>query len=152
MNNTNAHLFQSWKTSNVAEEVKALASANAFAEAGLQVNFQTKYKELSTFVITNAFSINMLNGSTNLKFIQLDETEARWIVQNFQYSSAVGHADTAAVLSTVLEVDVPMNRTTLQMERGVGLLVGQYKGPRLEEGTTALPEGATIEWWLVRQV
>ena len=151
MNNTNAHLFQSWKTSNVAEEVKAHAEANAFAEAGLQVNFQTKYNELSAFVITNAFRINMLNASTNLKFIQLDETEARWIVQNFPHSSAVGHADTATVLGAALGTEVPMNRTTLQMERGVGLLVGQYKGPRLPEGATALPEGASIEWWLVRQ-
>ena len=111
-----------------------------------------QYNHLNAFVITNAFSINMLNGSTNLKFIQLDETEAQWIVQNFQHSSAVGHADTAAVLSTVLGVDVPMNRTTLQMQRSVGLLVGQYKGPRLPEGATALPESASIEWWLVRHM
>ena len=94
----------------------------------------------------------MLGADSDLKFSRLKETEARWIAENFQHSSAVGHADTAAVLSTVLGVDVPMNRTTLQMEHGVALLVGQYKGPRLPEGATALPEGATIEWWLVRQV
>ena len=117
----------------------------------LETDFQSKYNGLKAIVITNAFSINMLGADSELKFSRLKETEARWIVGNFPHSSAVGHADTAAVLSTVLGVDVPMNRTTLQMERGVGLLVGQYKGPRLEEGTTALPEGATIEWWLVRQ-
>lgn len=27
------------------------------------------------------------------------------------------------------------------------LIFGQYIGPRLPEGVTALPEGATIEWW-----
>lgn len=117
----------------------------------LETDFQSKYNGLKAFVITNAFSINMLSMDSNLKFIQLNELEARWIVGNFPHSSAVGHADTAAVLSAVLGVDVPMNRTTLQMERGVGLLVGQYKGPRLPEGATALPEGASIEWWLVRQ-
>ena len=110
-----------------------------------------EYNHLNAFVITNAFSINMLGADSDLKFSRLKETEARWIVGNFPHSSAVGHADTAAVLSTVLGVDVPMNRTTLQMEHGVALLVGQYKGPRLPEGATALPEGASIEWWLVRQ-
>lgn len=118
----------------------------------LETDFQSKYNGLKAFVITNAFSINMLSMDSDLKFSRLKETEARWIAENFQHSSAVGHADTAAVLSTVLGVDVPMNRTTLQMEHGVALLVGQYKGPRLPEGATALPEGATIEWWLVRQV
>ena len=117
----------------------------------LETDFQSKYNGLKAFVITNAFSINMLSMDSELKFSRLKETEARWIAENFQHSSAVGHADTAAVLSTVLGVDVPMNRTTLQMEHGVALLVGQYKGPRLPEGATALPEGASIEWWLVRQ-
>lgn len=28
-------------------------------------------------------------------------------------------------------------------------LVGQYRGPRLPDGATTLPEGATIEWWHV---
>ena len=108
-----------------------------------------QYNHLKAFVITNAFSINMLGADSELKFSRLKETEARWIVGNFPHSSAVGHADTAAVLGAALGTEVPMNRTTLQMERGVGLLVGQYKGPRLPEGATALPEGASIEWWLV---
>ena len=108
-----------------------------------------QYNHLNAFVITNAFSINMLSMDSDLKFSRLKETEARWIVGNFPHSSAVGHADTAAVLGAALGTEVPMNRTTLQMARGVGLLVGQYKGPRLPEGATALPEGASIEWWLV---
>ena len=118
----------------------------------LETDFQSKYNGLKAFVITNAFSINMLSMDSDLKFSRLKETEARWIAENFPHTSAVGHADTAAVLSAVLGVDVPMNRTTLQMQRSVGLLVGQYKGPRLEEGATALPEGASIEWWLVRHM
>ena len=111
-----------------------------------------QYNHLNAFVITNAFSINMLSMDSNLKFSRLKEAEARWIVENFPHSSAVGHADTATVLGAALGTEVPMNRTTLQMERGVGLLVGQYKGPRLSEAATALPEGAMIEWWLVRHM
>jgi hypothetical protein len=118
----------------------------------LETDFQSKYNGLKAFVITNAFSINMLSMDSDLKFSRLKETEACWIAENFQHSSAVGHADTAAVLGVALGTEVPMNRTTLQMEHGVALLVGQYKGPRLEEGATALPEGASIEWWLVRHM
>lgn len=117
----------------------------------LETDFQSKYNHLNAFVITNAFSINMLSMDSNLKFSRLKEAEARWIVGNFPHSSAVGHAETAAVLGSALGAEIAMNRITLQMERGVGLLVGQYKGPRLPEGATALPEGASIEWWLVRQ-
>ena len=142
MNNTNAHLFQSWADTLYPGYTNPL----------LEIGFQGKYNHLKAFVITNAFSINMLSMDSDPKFSRLKETEARWIAENFPHTSAVGHADTAAVLSAVLGVDVPMNRTTLQMERGVGLLVGQYKGPRLPEGATALPEGASIEWWLVRHM
>ena len=63
--------------------------------------------------------------------------------------SVVGHADTAAVFSTVLGRDVPYNRATIKLADGDHLLVGQYIGPRLPEGATSLPEGATIEWWIV---
>ena len=118
----------------------------------LETDFQSKYNHLNAFVITNAFSINMLSMDSNLKFSRLKEVEARWIVGNFPHSSAVGHAETAAVLGSALGAEIAMNRITLQMERGVGLLVGQYKGPRLPEGATALPEGASIEWWLVSHV
>ena len=55
-----------------------------------------EYNHLNAFVITNAFSINMLGADSDLKFSRLKETEARWIVGNFPHSSAVGHADTAA--------------------------------------------------------
>lgn len=63
--------------------------------------------------------------------------------------SAVGHADTAAVFAAVLGRPVAVNRATIKLEQGHCLLVGQYIGPRLPEGATTLPEGATIEWWVV---
>lgn len=63
--------------------------------------------------------------------------------------SVVGHADTAAVFAAVLGRPVAVNRATIKLEKGHCLLVGQYIGPRLPEGATTLPEGATIEWWVV---
>ena len=72
---------------------------------------------------------------------------------------AVGHADTAAVLATALGLTVSQvsDRKTVRLQGSPSgytecveyALIGAYVGPRLPEGCTTLPEGATIEWWLV---
>lgn len=46
-------------------------------------------------------------------------------------------------------MEVPVNRASYTLVPGEKLLVAQYKGPRLPEGATKLPEGATIEFYLV---
>lgn len=98
-------------------------------------------------LVGNAFSINMLKGSSSVTFSQVTEETARDLaVDGF---SVVGHADTAAVFSSVLGTPVPMNRATVTLEQGQTLLVGQLTGARLPEGTNTLPEGANISWWTV---
>ena len=97
--------------------------------------------------LANAFSINMLNSAFHeLLFTKLDLEDARRLVSN-GLTSHIGHADMANVVGTLLEKEVPMNRDTMKFH-GV-LLVAQYTGPRLPEGTTELPEGANVEFWLV---
>lgn len=98
--------------------------------------------------ITNAFSLNMLSDNSRHEIIAQIITleEARKMAANCV--SAIGHADTAAVFSSVLGVPVQMNRSTLTLN-GDDLLVGQYVGSRLPEGATELPEGATIKWLVV---
>ena len=61
--------------------------------------------------------------------------------------SCIGHADTARVLTTVLGVDVPMNRCTVNFVCGDECIIAQYKGERLPEGATSLPEGAVIDFY-----
>src|SRR5690554_4853249 len=63
--------------------------------------------------------------------------------------SIVGHADVAAVMSTLLDTDIPVNRVSVSLQPGDVLFVGQYCGPRLPEGATKLPEGAKISWYRV---
>lgn len=104
---------------------------------------------MKTLVVTNAFSINMLSSSATLTFSKVDLAFAKEALQSREWVSAVGHLDTAKVFSDVLDTEVSTNRISIEFNSGVDLLVGQYKGPRLEEGATTLPEGATIEWWLV---
>ena len=63
--------------------------------------------------------------------------------------SIVGHADVAAVMSTLLDTDIPVNRVSVSLQPGDVLFVGQYCGPRLPEGATKLPDGAKISWYRV---
>lgn len=75
---------------------------------------------------------------------------AAW-VQEKSPTSAVGHSDTAAIFSEILGTEVPENRISIP-PLGAGteqILAGLYTGPRLPEGATTLPEGATITWVLV---
>jgi hypothetical protein len=107
-----------------------------------------------SLVIANAFSINMFlhTKSWNLMFVPLDEHEARSLVREWDGSikSIVGHADTAKIMSGLLKTTVECNRVSYGYNPHDELLIGQYSGPRLPEGTSVLPEGATIKWWHVR--
>lgn len=100
-------------------------------------------------VILNAFSLNMVEDLSSFQISGKEISVKEAAVLASKAESAVGHADTAAVFSTVLGVTVPANRTTVSLEKGDVVLVGQYRGPRLEEGATTLPEGAQIVWVLV---
>jgi hypothetical protein len=115
----------------------------SFAEADRWLSEQNK----GQIVVCNAFSLNMLktlHADISIRPLTVEQVK-EWSI----LVSAIGHADTAAVFSTVLGRDLPANRATLSLETGDRIIVGQYRGPRLPEGTTELPEGATIEWCLV---
>ena len=97
--------------------------------------------------ILNAFSLNMIVGNADIAVREITKDVAASLAANC--TSAVGHADTAAVFSSVLGVEIPCNRATVALRDGDVALVGQYSGPRLAEGATTLPEGAAIKWMVV---
>ena len=97
--------------------------------------------------ILNAFSLNMIVGNADIVVREVSRAMAASLASSC--ISAVGHADTAAVFSSVLGVEIPCNRATVALKDGDVALVGQYSGPRLPEGATSLPEGATIKWVIV---
>lgn len=109
-------------------------------------------------MLLNAFSLNMLTETpVSMNVTEISAAEARHHLlclaeeegEGDLIQSAVGHADTAAVLGSILGLPVPVNRTTIQLGRGSRVIVGQYSGPRLPEGATTLPEGAAIRWLAV---
>lgn len=104
-------------------------------------------------LLANAFSLNMLPLTQPLsaRMTPLTLEEARAIFAAECLESAVGHATTAAILSQLLDREVPVARQTITFpDHGGALVVAQYTGPRLPEGATTLPDGAQITWVLVR--
>lgn len=82
--------------------------------------------------ILNAFSLNMVQAfPASITVAEISTEEAAKIAASC--TSAVGHADTAAVFSSVLGQDVACNRATVSLSNGDQALVGQYSGPRLQE-------------------
>ena len=96
--------------------------------------------------LLNAFSLNMVSefpAEVHVEEVGL-EGARKALADGFE--SAVGHTDTAAVFASQLGTKVPANRVKVALKKGETALVGQYRGPRLPEGATTLPEGATIQW------
>lgn len=62
------------------------------------------------------------------------------------FESVVGHQDTANVLTTLLGVEVPMQRVSVRLESSDVLYVAQVTGGRLPEGATSLPEGMMLKF------
>lgn len=94
--------------------------------------------------LTNAFSIQMLSGPATVKFEEIDVTEVPTDVV-----SAIGHADTANVLTNMLGFPVPMNRINVALDENTELFVAQLVGGRLPEGATTLPEGFSFKFYRV---
>jgi hypothetical protein len=115
-------------------------------------------------IICNAFSLSMLDRVQQsspssvdgfrvprpISDEKLTEFCRMMLAGDIEFESAVGHADTAAVFSNELGLPILANRVSVKLtDPSTRALVGQYVGPRLPEGATRLPDGATIEWWIV---
>ena len=102
-------------------------------------------------MLMNSFSLNMVEHfpmSISVEEIDCEDVVNHVFTSDGDYS-AVGHADTAGLFEAELGIPVPCNRTTVRLVSGDRVVVGQYSGPRLPEGSTTLPEGAAIKWLLV---
>ena len=100
--------------------------------------------------LSNSFSLSMI---AHLGHCDLDVTtnicNYQQMVEDLKPISVVGHEDTANLFSNLLGMPIPMNRVSITLNKGDVLIVGQYTGPRLPEGTSVLPEGASINWMCI---
>ena len=96
-------------------------------------------------ILFNVFSLQMRptpdDGSISWKEIPVEEAR-RLLADGIE--SYVGDTDTANVISSVLGIPVPAVRRHGKFNNGETIIVAQYDGSRLPEGTTELPPGAKI--------
>jgi len=76
--------------------------------------------------ISNSFSIQMLpeTGAT-VQVVPVTPEQVAADVMKQGFESAVGHQDTAAVISTILGISIPMNRINIQLNKGDVLYVAR---------------------------
>jgi hypothetical protein len=101
--------------------------------------------------IANAFSLNMVEFPATISCSKISHEQIKCIGCTGKpvLESVIGHADTAAIVSGILGIELPANRASVKLQPGEKMIVAQYSGPRLPEGTTVLPENAKIEFILV---
>lgn len=106
---------------------------------------------MDDLVLVSAFSLNMLPAeaqTANIRADRLALSDAQALAP--RAAGKIGHPDTATLVQSLLGLEAsPYAREDLQIRPGSRLLLAQYTGPRLAPGTTTLPEGAAIAWWLI---
>ena len=114
-------------------------------------------------LILNAFSINMFNDDMKNNVVSFDKTGTHWIKklvieatkEGVEIVNGIGHRETGSIITNMFspEIAIPQpesERPNIILEKDDIVAIAQYRGQRLQEGTTTLPEGAMIEWWIVR--
>lgn len=99
--------------------------------------------------LVSAFSFNMVAAdfvSIDARKVSLEEAAA--VAKESE--GLVGHEDTATLVQAMLGLGKsPFARTNVAVASGDVLLLAQYSGARLAPGTTVLPEGAKLVWWVI---
>ena len=87
-----------------------------------------------------------MKGGVSVIFEEIFDLEE---IKEAETISAVGHPDTASVISNIIGKEVPVNRISISLEKGDVLYVAQLLGGRLPEGCKTLPEGFQIKFYKV---
>lgn len=106
-------------------------------------------------ILTNAFSIQMLDtskkSSHTVSFKETAVDDIKELILKNGVLSAIGHEDTASVLSHMLGLAIPANRVNIQLNNDP-IIVAQIVGGRLPEGATTLPKGIEIKFFVVNMI
>ena len=98
--------------------------------------FYNRSKYISMLYVFNTQIIPLnwkLADSYTVKIKRIDVNQARQLVNQNQFISAIGHESTATLLSMLLGIDIPINRIQVEMVSGdIGLHFVLKK--RLQEG------------------
>jgi hypothetical protein len=102
---------------------------------------------MKNVILSNAFSLQMLTLEVEkeIKITPISQELTKKILFN-GFISAIGHQDTANVLTNILAVQVDNNRINVNLNEDTVLIVAQVVGGRLPEGSTELPKGFKIKF------
>jgi len=96
--------------------------------------------------IGNAFALSMVDVPCQIDVKSLNADQVR----NFApFESCLGHKDIAAIVSSIIGIEIPFARINVKLVSGEKMIVAQYIGPKLPEGVKELPAGSRIEFRLV---
>ena len=104
-----------------------------------------------TVYISNAIAISMFETAQAVN-VEIKPVDVEYVQEWFDQVdvvSAIGHADTATLVSQQIGHTVKSDRISVKLTSDDLLFVSQYIGPRLAEGATVLPEGAEIRYFAV---
>lgn len=77
-----------------------------------------------------------------------DEIELSFIIYgepvHLHFINAFGHQSTCDLIEARKGIHIKMNRVSLCLDEGWTLIIPQYRGARLPEGATELPQGAEL--------
>ena len=104
--------------------------------------------------LANSFSLQMLNLErvNYIEITPLSQEEVKKFLLEKSFISIIGHKDTANILTNILNINIPYNRISIKLNLEDTLIVAQFVGGRLPEGTNTLPEGYKIEFFKVNIV
>lgn len=101
---------------------------------------------LNTLIVPVDFS---LSSSALVRFRRIDVEEARSLLVSEGFESAVGHEGTARLLSSLLGLEVGVNRRTIFMEKG-DRAIHFFLRQRLPEGAILSEEELRrLDFWLI---
>jgi len=97
--------------------------------------------------IANAFALSMLpTYTTNVEVREVNALPTE------DYVSVIGHDSLIPILEGITGHTYPVKRISVKLTDTDTLYVAQYTGPRLPEGATELPEGASLVFLRVRVI
>ena len=89
--------------------------------------------------VGNVFTFGFLsNKDVDIKSREISWAEFDEVLASTDFINFMGHQDVAHM------VGLEQNRISISVESGDVVYLAQYDGPRLEEGATVLPQGATL--------
>lgn len=133
--------------SNIIAKSPLYACEGGGYEALGQNNNITKYlagSRKGKVFIGNAFSLQMVTDNAIICKVEVSPEE----IPN-EAVSIIGHADTAAVVGSILGRNVPCNRASVMLDDEDTLYVAQVVGGRLPEGATTIPDGMEIKFYRI---